>query len=223
MWTNRTPSRRRLRERLERPRLRVLQNLEAKASRSLPANLHRGAAEHLLAVLATALEAFLVAAEEELVDLDLFLEQLAAGGNHRRPQLVQHRPGRLMATEPELALKLLGADPGMERCDQIGGPEPGPQRGARPVHHGPGGDRGLVAAGRADPQVPTGLGARIAAAATRAEEAVGPARGEQVLPARLLGAEVPLELQDRQGIVGRATPASYARRRMELTRYALSQ
>jgi len=35
-------------------------------------------------------------------------------------------------------------------------------------------------------------------AAARAEEAVGPARGEQVLAARLLGAEALLELQDRQ-------------------------
>jgi len=86
----------------------------------------------------------------------------------------------------------------MERRDQVGRPEPRAQRQARPVHHGPGGDRRLPAARRANPQVPARLAADVPRRTARADEPLGPARREHVGAARFLGPEALLELQDRQ-------------------------
>jgi len=90
--------------------------------------------QRLLSALTPAFEAFFRAAQEELVDLDLAPQRLALGGDHRRHELVHHRPRGLVSTDAELALKLLGADPGPERRDQIGRPEPRPQRQPGLVH-----------------------------------------------------------------------------------------
>jgi len=125
-------------------------------------------------------------------------KELALGGDHRAPELVQHRPRGLMAADPELALQLLGRDPRMKRRDQVRGPEPRPQRQPRPVHHGARGHRRLPPAGSANPQVPARLGTAIPAAAPGAGEPLRPARREQVGATRLLGAKPLLELQDRQ-------------------------
>ncbi len=57
-----------------------------------------------------------------------------------------------------------------------------------------------MAAGDADPQVPAGLAAGSAAAAGRTDEALRPARGEQVIATGILGRKAILELQDRQRI-----------------------
>ncbi len=55
-------------------------------------------------MLSAALEALLVPAKEELVDLDLAFERISLRDDHRATELVQHRSGRLVATDPELAL-----------------------------------------------------------------------------------------------------------------------
>ncbi len=143
-----------------------------------------------------------MAAQEELVDLHLALEQLALGGDHRGSQLVKHRPGGLVTPDPELALKLLGADPGVKRRGQIRRPEPRAQLQPGLVHDRARRDRRLPPARRADPQVTARLTADTARVAAGADEPLRPPRREQVLPARLLGPEALLELQDRQRKVG---------------------
>ena len=106
-------------ERLKRLRPGGRQHLQAQAARAAAAKFDRSAAEHLLAVLATALEALLVAAVEELVDLDLVLERLALAGDHRRPELVPHRPRRLETAESEWRRSCLALIPGRRRRDQV--------------------------------------------------------------------------------------------------------
>lgn len=133
----------------------------------------------------------------ELVDLHLARQRGALGRDHRASELLQDQPCGLIPRQAELALELLGRDPGVMRGDEVGGPEPQPQRRARAVHDCPRRHRSLVLARGADPQVPTGLAARAVSATARAAEPVRPARREQVLAASLLGREALLELQDR--------------------------
>ena len=190
------------------------------------ADLDRDADERLLAALAAAFEAFLVAAEEELVDLDLALQQLALGRDHRPAQLLQHQPRGLIARQPELALELLGRDPRMVRGDQVGRPEPRPQRRARPVHHRPGRHRRLLPAVPCTPQMPAPASRRRRGADPHAgtHEPLRPARREQVLAARLLGREALLELQDAQRVRRPRHPTKLRiTHRMERTGYASRQ
>ena len=83
------------------------------------------------------------------------------------------------------------------RGDQIGRPKPGPQRGARPVHHRSGRDRGLQGTGRAFPEVAALKHPGALPAAARADEALRPARRRQVVEARSLSREAVLKLHDR--------------------------
>ncbi len=128
----------RLREVQQRGSRGIGQDGQPQPSGALAANFDRDAPERLLAALAPALEACFVTTEEELVDLDLVRERRALGRDHRAAQLLQDQPRRLIAREPELALQLLGRDPGVVGGDQVRGPEPRSQRRARAVHHGPG-------------------------------------------------------------------------------------
>src|SRR3954453_11910875 len=92
---------RRLGERLQRRRARVGKDRQAQAPGSGAADLDRGTDQRLLSKPAAALKALLVAAEPELVDLDLALEQLALRRDHRAAQLLQDQPRRLIARESE--------------------------------------------------------------------------------------------------------------------------
>ncbi len=103
-----------------------------------------------------------------------------------------------MTPDAELALKLLGRDPRMERRDQVGGPEPCAQWQPRPVHHRPRSHRRLPPTARADPQVTARLAARVRRPAAGTDEPLRPARAEHVGATRLLAPEPPLEVQDRQ-------------------------
>src|SRR3954469_21933558 len=67
---------RRVGERLQRRRARVGKAPQAHAPGSGPADLDPGTAQRLLSKLAAALEALLLAAEPEFVDLDLAPQQL---------------------------------------------------------------------------------------------------------------------------------------------------
>ncbi len=87
----------RIGECLQRLRARVGQHLKAQTSRAGSSNLDRGTHQRLLAVLAAALEAFLVATQPELVDLDFAREGAALGGDHRPAQLLQDQPRGLIA------------------------------------------------------------------------------------------------------------------------------
>lgn len=113
------------------------------------------------------------AADPALVDLDLCLQGLALGGDHRPAQLLQHQPGGLIA-DAELALELLRRDPGVVGGNQVGGPEPEAKRRAGAVHHGARGDRGLQVAVSALPQVATLEHPRSPRSAARASEPFRP-------------------------------------------------
>ncbi len=86
----------------------VGEHLEAQAPGAVAADLDRDSDQHLLSALAPASEAFFVAAEEELVDLDHALEQLTLRGDHRAAQLLEDQPRGLIPRQAELALELLG-------------------------------------------------------------------------------------------------------------------
>src|SRR5437773_3928087 len=102
----------------------VREDLQPHAPAASAANLDHDPAQRLLAACTPAPAALLEAAQEELVDLDLALERLALRRDHRRPELVQHHPRRLVTTDPQLTLQLDRGDPRMMRGDQVGRPEP---------------------------------------------------------------------------------------------------
>jgi len=92
-----------------------------------------------------------------MLNLDLMLQEFALGGDHRTAQLLEDQPSSLVARQTELALELPGGDPRMVRGDQIGCPEPRPQRRVCPVHHRPRRRRGLLSAVLALPQQPAAV------------------------------------------------------------------
>lgn len=69
-------------------------------------------------------EAGFRAAEIRLVHLDLDVERLAVGPNHRPPELVEHPPRGLVASEPQVALELEGRQTRGVRRHDVGSPEP---------------------------------------------------------------------------------------------------
>jgi hypothetical protein len=132
----------------------VGQDREAQPARAPAADLDDHANEGLLAVPAG--DASLAGLPDQgLVDLDLAAEGLALGGDHRQAQLLQDQPSGLIAGDPELALELHGGDPRRVGRHQIGSPEPESQRRTGAVHDGPRGDRGLLVAFGALPEVAT--------------------------------------------------------------------
>src|SRR5215210_7951018 len=190
-----------LQERAERADGGVVEHGEAQPTAA--AALDGDPAERLLAARTAAREPLLVTAEEELVYLDLALERLALGGDRRPAQLVQQHPRRLVVADPELPLKLDRGDPRVVGREQVGGPEPQPQRRPRAVHQRPRRHRCLGAAALALPDTPARVhDPDLTATAAPAAEPLRPATGEQVLAAGLLRGEVLLEVHDRHREVG---------------------
>src|ERR671937_203659 len=139
---------------------------------------------------------------------DLAPKRGSLGGDHRSAQLLEHEPGGLVATQPGLALKLLGRDPGRVGGDQVGGPEPEAKRGAGAMHDRSRGHRRLMVAASALPEVAALEHPGPLAAAGGAAVAVWPARGRQVLEARRVFREALLELHDRAREVWPAHPTT---------------
>ena len=159
----------------------------------------------LMAAPAAARQRIVFAAADDFgfVDFDEAGEQAAAGGQHAAAQLGADQPSRLVGAEGELTLQLQGRDAVGVGGHQISGPEPDGQRQFGVMHDSPGGDRGLAAAAGA--LISPGFGLQLpsfVAAAARASEAIGPARGGQILGASSLLAEALLELEQGAGKVG---------------------
>src|ERR1700684_566934 len=176
---------------------RVGEGREPQPPRAGAADLHRDPHQPLADGVSARLAIGIDAPDEALVDLDLAAQRGALGGDHRPAQLLQDQPGGLIAAEAELALQLLGGDPGRVGRDQIGRPEPEAKRSAGPVHDGPRGDRGLVMAAGALPEVAALQHPGTLGVAGRAAGALGPARGGEVLEAGGLVGESLLDLHDR--------------------------
>jgi hypothetical protein len=75
----------------------VGQNREAQPARALATDLDDDADQGLALALAPATAAVVVATDEGLVNLDLPVQRLALGGDHRPAQLLQDQPGGLIA------------------------------------------------------------------------------------------------------------------------------
>src|SRR4051812_19955636 len=135
-----------------------------------------------------------------LVDLHQAAQRRAVGVDHRRPQLAQRQPGRLVAARAELEPQLPGRHPVPVRRHQPGGGEPDLQRQVAAVHHRARRHRGLAPAGPAlqgqdlAPEPPEAV-----VAAPRAGEAPAPAVLQQPLGAGRLVREPALELRQRPG------------------------
>jgi len=146
--------------------------------------------------LPTASQSRLRPADPRVVDLDVAMQGLAGGIDHRAPELVQDQPGRLVPADGQLALQQQGRDPPLVRRHQIRGPKPQRQRSLRPVEDRPGRQRHLVAALGAFTPLPVAQRERPVVAAARTSKAIGPATGLQIRAARRLVSELPLELPE---------------------------
>ncbi len=73
---------------------------------ALAAHLNRHCHKGFLAASTATAQTGLVPADEALVDFYLLHQVLPFGIDHGPAQLVQHRPGRLVAAQAELALQL---------------------------------------------------------------------------------------------------------------------
>jgi hypothetical protein len=112
-----------LHEARQRARRGVRDHLEPDAACSLPPHFNGAHDQRLIPELAPALQARFVASQVGLVNLDLVLERFPLRVDHGHAQLVQERPGRLVA-EPELALQLHRRQPRSVGRHQVGRPEP---------------------------------------------------------------------------------------------------
>ena len=77
-------------------------------------------------------------ANPRVVDLHRAVERLAGSIDRRSSEFVQHHPGRLVASEPPLALQQKGRNPALIGRHQVRRPEPQRQRDLRVVENGPG-------------------------------------------------------------------------------------
>ena len=109
--------------------------------------------------------------------------------------LVRQHLGRLVAPQARTALQLQGRHPVRMRGHEMQRPMPALQRHVRAVHERPGRRRGLLPAAAAlvDAALPLEPDS-VGAPAVRTNEAVRPSAPEQILRARLVVREHPLEL-----------------------------
>ena len=90
---------------------------------------------------------------------------ISPGAHHRPAQLVQPRPGGLVAAKPEHPLDVRGADAVLLAGNEPHGHEPGPQRLARVLEDRARFDRDLLAATAAEPEPAAPWAARALRAA----------------------------------------------------------
>src|SRR5215813_10634361 len=157
---------------------------------------------------------FTTADDFGFIHLDQTGQWAAIWGKHAAAQFGAEQPRRFVGAKSELALQLQRRDAIGMGGHQIGGPEPGGQWQLGVVHDRPGGYRCLFAAAGAFPrpwlrlQLP-----RFALGAVRTDEALGPARHEEVLNAGGFVRKTLLELDQRTRKVGhgRSPKAVYVR------------
>ena len=150
-----------------------------------------------------------------LICLDLAREPVAIGPNHRPAQLVEQRPGRLIASHSEHPLQRERAhtvfragriprslEPGRERQTRVGEDRPGRDRGVQPT------------AGAAEiPSLAHPPAPRLGAG--RAGEAARPTKPSEVIQRCLLVAEARVELAQSSRVIAAGKrsihPSSIAR------------
>ena len=187
----------------ERSCRRIRDDVEPHPAGGPPLNFHGAHDQRLVEQLAAALQAGLGPAEVGLIHLDPALQRLSFGGDHRPAELVQERPGRLVA-DPELALQLDRRQPGGMGGHQLGGPEPDRQRHPGPMQDRAGRHRDLPATRLALPQPPLRQLEGPGWPALPTPKPLRPSARRQVLPAPLLIPESRLELLQGFGEIGPA-------------------
>ena len=115
-----------------------------------------------------------------LVDLGETGQRRAARRDHGPAKFGAQEPRRLVGAEAELVAELQGRNAVGMGGHETGRPEPGRQRQLRPVHNGPRGDRGLLAAGGTlEGEGLSAMRPSLLMGAGRTAEARRPTRGEQ--------------------------------------------
>jgi hypothetical protein len=154
---------------------------KANATHTAAALLDRDQHRRLL-LGSTAVFAGCDAADVGLVNLDLASEPIAAGPDHRASELMQQRPGRLVAPEAEHTLERERAHPVLRAGRIPGRRKPGHKRQPRVGEDRPRRCRGAPVAGRAAQQTIAHPPARNATAG-RADEAAHPAQPREIVEA----------------------------------------
>jgi len=141
-------------------------------------------------------DASLRPANPGVIDLDIAMQRLSRGIDHRAPQLMEHHPRRFVTPQTELPLDPQRRGAALIGRHQVRGPEPLDEWRLRVVKNCPGGQRNLVSALGT---LPTSIGDRIRPPMTtpRTDETVRPATRRQILLTGLLGSELTAELVQR--------------------------
>jgi len=203
-------------ERVEVARRRVRDESKANPSDSLAVDLG-GHCDQGLSLRFPAADAPLEAPEARLGDFDNPFESASPRSYHRPTEFVQPRPGRHVAPNTQDPLEAQGAHHVVVAGHVPDCPEPQTERLLRVPATRSGADRRLVVAPSARDEC-TRDQTRVVVAAPRATEAIGPAKVDKIVPARGVGREARLELQEILWVVlrGRGT---YQLAQAESTKY----
>ncbi len=175
--------------------LEVWDHFHADTPRALATLLHRNQDEGRSSPLelSASAETGLLAANPRIINFYLAVQRLPSCIHHGPAEFVKHHPGGLVTGQTELTLHKQGGHTTLVSGHQIGGPKPMGQRDLSPVKNSPGCQRDLVpAAGTLPPSlIHQFVGSPMSA--SRADEAIGPATGRQVLLAGFFSGEVSFE------------------------------
>src|SRR5712692_3839179 len=206
-------------ERQQAGRRGVRDPAQANPTDGRAAHLRSDSHQGLLADVATPTTG-LDAAHERFVHFHRAGQAVPAGAHHGAAQLVEPGPGGAVAAEPQDTLQAQRAGPGLLADHPPDRAEPQRQRRAgvledRSRRHGH-----LMPARRAHPEPASGR-PRLRGAARRAREVPRPPKLRQVLAARLVGGEPPLQLHGRARVILH-DPHYYRLRSLESREYPQS-
>ena len=149
--------------------------------------------------LSASAETSLLAANPRFINFYLAVQWLPSSINHGAAEPVQHHPCGLVTGHTELPLYEQGRHTALVGGHQIGDPKPIDQRDLGPVKNRSGCQRDLMTAAGTLPPSLLHQFVRSPMSASRADEAIGPATGPEVLLAGFFGGEVALKLPQRFG------------------------
>jgi hypothetical protein len=120
-------------------------------------------------------QAGLLTADPRIINLHLAVQWFTRQVDQRPPELMEHHPGRLIATQGKLALQEQGGEAPLVRSHQVSGPEPNRQGDLRVMQNRSGRQRNLVPTTNALPTPPLHQLVCLPLSASRTNEVIGPA------------------------------------------------
>src|SRR5215472_18856695 len=156
-------------------RRRVAHDLQPDPPRATAANLDGADDQRALAELAPTSKSFLVT-DKGLIHFNFVSQRLSVGPAHGSAQLLEHRPGRFVPPDPQLALELECRQARRMSRHQVGGPEPLRQGNPSAMQHSSGRHRRVTATLPASPQHAPRQFERLSVPATRTPESFRPSR-----------------------------------------------